>query len=349
MRQNQFPGVFLLLIALSCLMLAASPADARDQVRIVGSSTIYPLTTRVAEYFARLHHQLAPVVESTGTGGGFKLFCEGIGPSYADIVDASRPITAEEQANCAKNSVSDIAELKIGYDGIVLLAAQKSPAISLTSKQIYLALAREIPVNGKMIKNPFHRWSEISPSLPDMAIRVYGPPPTSGTRDLFGELLLDHGCSAFPVLSTMEKTDPGVFHQMCRTLRDDGAYINAGENDQMVIRKLQDDPSSFGVMGFNTLQRDHFAVRGISIDGIAPTYTNILDGSYRGSRALYLYVKSAHLELVKTLADFISTYMSTQVIGKDGFLTEDGLVPLHDSETVQTINIAQKLIARHAR
>ncbi|WP_417803641.1 substrate-binding domain-containing protein [Thalassospira lucentensis] len=318
------------------LVSAASVAQARDQVRIVGSSTIFPLTTKVAEYFAKTTGSPAPVVESTGSGGGFKLFCGGIGEQYPDIVDASRQITGSETAICAANSVRNISEIKIGYDGIVLLGSHEAPAMALTARQLYLALARTVPVNGASVPNPNVKWSDIDPSLPDLKIRVYGPPPTSGTRDLMGQLLLDKGCATFSDIANLENTDQDSFRLLCRTLREDGAYIQAGENDRLVISKLEKDPTSYGVMGFNNLDRNRDRLQGVPINGVKPNYDTILEGSYPGSRPLYLYVKDDHQQLVQSLADFVSTYVSDAVIGEEGLLADNGLVPLTAAERQET-------------
>lgn len=328
------------------LVFTTSAAQARDQVRIVGSSTIFPLTTKVAEHFAKTTGEPAPVVESTGSGGGFKLFCGGIGQPYPDIVDSSRQITGSETAICAANSVRNISEIKIGYDGIVLLGSHDAPAMSLTTRQIYLALARTIPVNGASVPNPHMKWSDIDPSLPDLKIRVYGPPPTSGTRDLLGQLLLDEGCATFADIAALETSDPDSFRLLCRTLRKDGAYIEAGENDRLVISKLEKDPTSYGVMGFNNLDRNRDKLQGMSINGVDPNYDTILEGRYPASRALYLYVKDDHQQLVRSLGAFVSTYVSDGVIGEEGLLADNGLVPLPDAEREITLSNAAKFTAK---
>ncbi|WP_339858801.1 substrate-binding domain-containing protein [Thalassospira alkalitolerans] len=327
------------------LMLATHVAQARDQIRIVGSSTIFPLTTKVAEYFGKTTGDRAPVVESTGSGGGFKLFCGGIGSQYPDIVDASRKITGSETAICAANSVRNISEIKIGYDGIVILGSRNAPTMALSARQLYLALARTIPVQGASVPNPNIKWSDIDADLPDIPIRVYGPPPTSGTRDLMGQLLMDKGCSTFGDLANLESTDIESFRLLCRTIREDGAYIEAGENDRLIISKLEKDPTSYGVMGFNNLDRNREAMQGIPINGIEPDYDTILDGSYPGSRALYLYVKDDHQELVRTLGAFITTYVSDAIIGDEGLLADNGLVPLPKDERVEALSQAKKFIA----
>ncbi|MCC9621337.1 substrate-binding domain-containing protein [Thalassospira sp. MA62] len=329
-------------VASMTIFSGVSGAAARDQIRIVGSSTLFPLTTKVAEHFAKTTDQPAPVVESTGSGGGFKLFCGGIGEQFPDIVDASRTITGSETAICAANSVRNISEIKIGYDGIVLLGSKDAPEMALSVRQLYLALARTVPVNGASVPNPYRKWSDIDPSLPALDIRVYGPPPTSGTRDLLGQLLLDKGCSTFSDIASLESSDPDSFRLLCRTIREDGAYIDAGENDRLVISKLEKDPTSYGIMGFNNLDRNRDRVQGVSINGVAPDYDTILDRSYPGARPLYLYVKDDHQQLVRSLGAFITTYMSDAMIGDDGLLSDNGLVPLSDPERSESLSAAAK-------
>lgn len=338
MRRTLALTAFAALIGLT----APTTAQARDQIRIVGSSTIFPLTTKVAEHFAKTTGEPAPVVESTGSGGGFKLFCGGIGSEFPDIVDSSRQITGSETAICAANSVQDISEIKIGYDGIVMLGSRDAPAMSLSARQLYLALARTIPINGASVPNPNVNWSDVDPSLPDLKIRVYGPPPTSGTRDLLGQLILDKGCATFSDIASLEVSDPESFRLLCRAIRDDGAYIEAGENDRLVISKLEKDPTSYGVMGFNNLERNRDRLQGIPVNGVEPDYETILDGSYPASRALYLYVKDDHEQLVQSLGAFVSTYVSDAVIGEDGLLAENGLVPLPPEERKDTLSQAAK-------
>ncbi|MDP2699403.1 substrate-binding domain-containing protein [Thalassospira sp.] len=326
--------------------LASASAQARDQVRIVGSSTIFPLTAKVSEHFARTTGQPAPVVESTGSGGGFKLFCGGIGDPFPDIVDASRPITGSEEAICAANSVHDITELAIGYDGIVLLGSKSAPELHLTTRQLYLALARTVPVQGASIPNPYQKWSDIDPRLPDLAIRVYGPPPTSGTRDSMAQLLMDAGCRDISDIAVLEAREPDSFRSLCRTLRDDGAYIEAGENDRLIISKLEKDPTSYGLMGFNNLERNRDTMRGAMIEGVLPDYDTIFDGRYAASRPLFLYVKNAHLQLVTTLGGFIDSYLSEAIIGPDGLLADNGLVSLADDDRAASIRAAGELTGK---
>ncbi|PKR54791.1 substrate-binding domain-containing protein [Thalassospira marina] len=325
---------------------SAGTAQARDQIRIVGSSTLYPLTAKVAEHYGKTTRKPAPVVESTGSGGGFKLFCGGIGEEFPDIVDASRPITGSERAVCAANSVRNISEIRIGYDGIVLIGSREAPSMKLSPRQLYLALARTVPVQGASVPNPYQKWSDIDADLPDLPIRVYGPPPTSGTRDLLGQLLMDRGCKTFADIAAMESTEPDSFRLLCRTMREDGAYIEAGENDRLLISKLEKDPTSYAVMGFNNLERNSNSLQGIPIAGIMPEYETILDGSYPGSRPLFLYIKDDHRQLVPELSAFVASYVSDGIIGEEGLLVNNGLVPLPESERAEALAEAQKFIAQ---
>ena len=341
MRRSVCSAVIALAVGVA---LGSGAAQARDQIRIVGSSTLFPLTAKVAEYYGKTTGKPAPVVESTGSGGGFKLFCGGIGEAYPDIVDASRPITGSERAVCAANSVRNISEIRIGYDGIVLIGSRKAPAMKLSPRQLYLALARTVPVQGASVPNPYKKWSDIDPNLPDLAIRVYGPPPTSGTRDLLGQLLMDRGCRTFADIAAMESAEPDSFRLLCRTMREDGAYIEAGENDRLLISKLEKDPTSYAVMGFNNLERNANSLQGIPIGGVTPNYDTILDGSYPGSRPLFLYVKDDHRQLVPELSSFIATYVSDAIIGPEGLLVDNGLVPLPESERKEALAEAQKFM-----
>lgn len=345
-RQLTKKLLFAGLIASLTFAIGANHAQAREQIRIVGSSTLFPLTTKVAEYFGKTTGEPAPVVESTGSGGGFKLFCGGIGADYPDIVDASRPITGTERAICAANSVRKITEIRIGYDGIVLVGSKNAPVMALSPRELFLALARTVPVNGASVPNPYQKWSDINPDLPDLPIRVYGPPPTSGTRDLLAQLLMDRGCRSFGDIAALEAREPESFRLLCGAMREDGAYIEAGENDQLLISKLEKDPTSYGIMGFNNLDRNLAALRGMAIGGVEPTYETILDHSYPGSRPLFLYVKDDHRQLVRPLRDFIATYISDTIIGPDGLLSDNGLVPLSRKERETALAPARQFIAK---
>ena len=318
----------------------AAAAEARDQIRIVGSSTVFPFSAAVAEQFGRTTEFKTPVVESTGTGGGFKLFCAGIGVDYPDISNASRAIKASEIENCAAHGITDITEVKIGYDGIVVANARSAPAYDLTVAQLWLALAKEVPVNGQLVTNPFRRWSDIDPSLPDAPIEVFGPPPTSGTRDAFVELVMDAGCAAFPEI---ESLDGDARKAACQTMREDGAFIEAGENDNLIVQKLEANPAALGIFGFSFLDQNADKVRGNAIAGVIPSFEAIADGTYPVSRPLFFYVKNAHVDLIPGIREFVAEFMSERASGEDGYLADKGLIPLpadeHDEVLTRAMNL----------
>lgn len=330
-------------VALATIALAGT-AEARDQIRIAGSSTVYPFTTTVAERFGKTTKFKTPVVESTGTGGGFKLFCQGPGVDTTDINDASRAIKKSEVEGCAKNGVKGITEIKIGYDGIVIANSKKSPKMKLTRRQLFLALAKVVPDGkGKLIPNPYKKWSDIDPSLPDNRIEVLGPPPTSGTRDAFDELGLEGGCKTFPEIATIKKTDKKKYKAVCQGIREDGAYIEAGENDVLIVRKLEANPKAFGVFGFSFLDQNADKIQGSIIDGVADSFENIASGKYPLSRPLFIYVKLAHVGVIPGIKEFVKEYSSERAWGPDGYLVDKGLIPMPDDERKKYREIALTL------
>lgn len=312
------------------LMGSATAAEARDQIRAVGSSTVYPFVTVVAEKFGKAGFK-TPIVESTGTGGGFKLFCAGAGEDSPDISNASRAIKSSEVELCKKNGVNNPIEVKIGFDGIVLANAVKAPTAVIKREQIFLGLARQVPVGGKLVNNPYKNWKEIDASLPDEAIEVYGPPPTSGTRDAFVELVMVEGCKKFKEFETAI-ADEKEREKACGLIREDGKYIEAGENDNLIIQKLVSNPVAFGIFGYSFLEQNADKVKGATIDGVAPTFDNIASAAYKVSRPLFVYVKREHLGTVKGLKEFATELASTKAIGDDGYLVAKGLIPLPADE-----------------
>jgi len=321
-----------------CVALAAGAADLnqRQHILIVGSSTAYPIVAAAAETISRNGGlSTAPVVESTGSGGGIKLFCAGVGLDTPDIVMASRSMKDSERASCVQHHVNDIREIKIGYDGIVIASAKDAPAFALSRRDLYLALAREVPAAtdpGRLVMNPYDNWREINPALPDMPIRVLGPPPTSGTRDILVETLLQSVCLQVPVLQAMHAKDPAEFAQHCHALREDGAYINAGENDARLVRKLLSDPGALGIFGYNFLDRNRDRLQAATIDGIAPEFDMIESAVYPLSRPLYIYVKPLHVRVVSGLEAFVEALTAPAAIGPDGYLIDHGLIPLPKRE-----------------
>lgn len=322
----------------------AGTAHARDQIRVVGSSTVYPFTTRVAEEFGRTTKFPTPIIESTGTGGGFKLFCSGVGVDTPDISNASRAIKKSEVESCTKAGVTGVTEIKIGYDGIVLANSKKSEQMDITLEQLYRALAKDLPDGkGGFAPNPYKTWSEVAPSLPNTRIEVLGPPPTSGTRDAFVELALEGGCKKIDAIAALEKTDPDKFKAVCHGIREDGAYVEAGENDVLIVRKLEANPAAFGVFGYSFLEQNQDKIQGSKINGVADTYENISSGDYPISRSLFIYVKKPHVGVIPGLQEFVVEFASDKASGPEGYLADKGLIALPDEEREKVQKVAKEL------
>ena len=337
---------------ISCLALAATlvapmAAQARDYISIVGSSTVYPFSTVVAEQFGKSGQFKTPKVESTGTGGGFKLFCGGIGVQHPDITNASRAIKSSEKENCANNGVKDIVEVKIGFDGIVLAHNKAAKPLELDLKQLYLALAKNVPdpkSGDKLVPNPYKMWSDIDPSLPKQKIEVLGPPPTSGTRDAFVELGMEGGCKGFPLLKEMKEKDEKDFKAACHMVREDGAFIEAGENDNLIVQKLGANKDAYGIFGYSFLEENLATVKPVIINGSRPTYESIADGAYPLSRPLFFYVKKAHVGMIPGIPEFVAEFTSDKAFGPDGYLADRGLIALPDDERKRVAENARKLV-----
>ena len=318
---------------LSLTFVLAAPAGARDRIRIVGSSTVYPFATAVAEEFGRHSQFKTPIIESTGSGGGIKLFCAGVGDGHPDIANSSRRIKASEVEQCAAAGVTEITEVKIGYDGIVIANAKGSKRYDLTLRQVFLGLAREVPTpSGKSVPNPYKTWKDVDPSLPAVKIEVLGPPPTSGTRDAFVELAMDAGCRTFPELAALEKSDKDAFQKACQSIREDGAWIDAGENDNLIVQKLVANKNALGVFGYSFLEENEDKVQGSLVGGNEPTFENIASGSYPLSRPLFFYVKNAHVIKVPGMREYIAEFTSEKAIGDTGYVTDKGLIPAPKAE-----------------
>ncbi|VFN05673.1 MAG: phosphate ABC transporter substrate-binding protein, PhoT family [Candidatus Kentron sp. G] len=353
-------------------ILAASiiggTAFARDYISVVGSSTVYPFATVVAEQFGKTTSFNTPKIESTGSGGGLKLFCAGVGIKHPDITNASRRIKASEVESCAQNGVTEIIEVKIGYDGIVFANAKKAPPIALTRKQIFMALAKQVPdpKTGELIDNPHKTWNEIDPALPALKIEVLGPPPTSGTRDAFAELALGGGAKAFPLLKKLRgfgadepaaikgamdklgiarsvydkmekkkgKAPKGkqLFKAIAHAVREDGVFVEMGENDNLIVQKLDTNPSAFGIFGYSFLEQNADKVRGARIDGVEPTFENISSGEYPVSRALFFYVKKAHVDNIPGMKGYLAEFTSEKAWGEEGYLADKGMIPMPGEE-----------------
>ena len=326
-----------LALAAAATVLVVSAAQARDQIRMVGSSTVYPFATAVAEQFGKGGKFRTPVVESTGSGGGFKLFCAGLGESHPDITNASRAMNKAEYETCTKNGIK-IAEVTIGYDGIVFANAKSAPNVNLTKGQIWMALARQVPVDGKLVNNPYQTWNEIDKSLPNEKIEVLGPPPTSGTRDAFSELVLEEGCKEISAAK-----DLGMTGSKCFALREDGHWVDAGENDNLMVQKLGANPAAFAVFGYSYLDQNSDKIKGATIEGVQPTFENIATGKYKVSRPLFFYVKLNHVGSIPGLKEYVTAFTSERAWGKDGYLSEKGLIPLPDDKRKSMAQSAQSL------
>ena len=330
-------------LAVVATVAIASQAVARDQIRIVGSSTVFPFSTTVAETFGNKGGFKTPVVESTGSGGGLKLFCAGVGEEHPDITNASRRIKKSEVEKCAKAGITDITEVKVGFDGIVLANSKAAAPVTLSKKQIFQALAKQVPIDGKLVDNPYKMWSDIDGSLPNVAIKVFGPPPTSGTRDAFSELALEGGAKAFPSLKALRKSDKKAFKAVAHAVREDGVYVEAGENDNLIVQKLVAEPEAVGVFGFSFLDQNADQIQGGVIGGVAPSFENISKGDYGISRSLFFYVKNAHVDKVPGIKEFIAEFTSEDAFGEFGYLTEKGLIPLSKEERMKVRTDATSL------
>tara|TARA_B100000886_G_scaffold181142_1_gene124230 strand:+ start:127 stop:1164 length:1038 start_codon:yes stop_codon:yes gene_type:complete len=308
---------------------------SRDQINVVGSSTVYPFSTVVAENFGNKTGIKVPKIESTGSGGGMKLFCKGLGTGHPDITNASRRIKKNEFNQCKENGI-DVVEIKVGYDGIVIANSKKAKLLNLTKRQIFLALAKQVPEGnkegGSLVDNPNKKWSDIDPNLPNKKIEVLGPPPTSGTRDAFNELAIEGGCKTFPKLKAIKKQDKKKYKAICRAVREDGAFIEAGENDNLIVQKLVENENAFGVFGFSFLIENEDKIQGSTVDGMTPTMETIADKSYGVSRPLYFYVKLAHVDVIPGIREFLAEYTSEDSWGPGGYLEERGMIPMPENE-----------------
>jgi len=317
-------------------------AAGRDTITVVGSSTVYPFTTVVAERFGKRTNFNTPKIESTGTGGGMKLFCAGAGINTPDITNASRRIKKSEFDMCQKNGVTGITEVLIGFDGIVIANSKKAQQYKLSLRDVFLALAKEVPApdgSEKLVENPYQTWKDVNPKLPNIKIEVLGPPPTSGTRDAFVELAMEGGCKTFPWIKAMKKKNKQQFKEVCHAVREDGKYIEAGENDNLIVQKLEANPNALGIFGYSFLDQNSDMLQGSVVNGVEPTFDSIADGSYVVSRPLYFYVKNAHVGKVPGIKEFIDEFTSEEAMGEEGYLTDRGLIPLSE-EKLQTVREA---------
>ena len=319
-----------IVAALVTAAALTSVAEARE-IRIVGSSTVYPFTTIVGETFAA-EGNAAPVIESTGTGGGMKLFCGGVGAEHPDFTNASRAIKSSEVEKCEANGVTPL-EMKVGYDGITFSNSTKSKQLEITPRELFQALAKDLPQeNGKLVPNPFTHWNQINPNFPATKIEVLGPPPSSGTRDAWLELVMESGCQTYGWVKDLKKADSKKYKGICHGIREDGAYVEAGENDNLIVQKLDNNPNAFGIFGYSFLDNNRDKLQGSVIAGVAPSFETIADGSYPASRALYVYAKKEHMDVIPGMREFMELYLSDDLAGQDGSLGDAGLIPLPQKE-----------------
>ena len=325
-----------LTLAISLLATSTSIfAAGRDTINVVGSSTVYPFSTVVAERFGKSTSFKTPKIESTGTGGGMKLFCAGAGIDTPDMSNASRRIKKSEFDKCQKNGVTGITEVLVGYDGIVIANSKKSNQMTVSRKDLFLALAKDVPAKDgseNLVANPYKLWNEVNPSLPAVKIEVLGPPPTSGTRDAFAELVLEGGCKQFSWIKAIKKQNKSRYKSICHGVREDHVYIEAGENDNLIVQKLSANPNAFGVFGFSFLDQNADKLQGSKVDGVEPTFEGIADGSYPVSRPLYFYVKNAHVGKIPGILEFLTEFTSEASMGEEGYLTDKGLIPLGEEK-----------------
>ena len=317
-------------------LLAASQIQAadRDYISVVGSSTVYPFSTVVAERFGKSTAFKTPKIESTGTGGGMKLFCAGNGLNTPDISNASRRIKATELQMCHENGVEEVVEVLIGYDGIVVANEINSHDFSFSLKDLFLALAKEVPTDkeGELVANPYTMWNEVNPELPAVKIEVLGPPPTSGTRDAFVELAMEGGCTHFLWIKATKDSDKPKYKSICHSIREDGVYVEAGENDNLIIQKLQNNTDALGIFGFSFLDQNTDLVKGSQIGGASPEFETIASGEYTISRPMYFYVKKAHVTEIPGMNEFLAEFTSEKAIGQEGYLSDKGLIPLNEEK-----------------
>lgn len=315
----------------SLLMIVLVQAAERKTINVVGSSTVFPFSAVVAENFGKSSSFKTPKIESTGSAGGIKLFCSGTGIDAPDVVNASRRMKATEFVLCKKNGVTDITEILIGFDGIVIANSNKAPQFGLTRQQLFQALAKEVPnPNGSenFVPNPYNKWSDIDASLPNTAIEILGPPLTSGTRDTLSELVLKGGCQQYGWTTQRIKQNKKQYRRICRSIREDGLFIEAGENDNLIVKSLEANPNALGLFGYSFLEQNADTLHAVKIEGLAPTFATIASGEYKLSRPLYFYVKNAHIGKIPGIKEYIELFISEDAVGDGGFLVDKGLIPL---------------------
>lgn len=319
-------------VAAAAISLTSVNAFARDSISIVGSSTVYPFATAVAEKFGKTTSFKTPTIESTGSGGGAKLFCNGVGTEHPDVTNASRRMKQSEFEKCTANGV-EVIEVLIGFDGIAVANSKKAAQLSLTRKDLFLALAKDVPNpdgSETLVANPYKTWKDLNPALPAIEIEVLGPPPTSGTRDAFAELAMEGGCKSFGFISGWKKSDKSKYKATCHTVREDGVYVESGENDNLIVKRLESNPSALGIFGFSFLEENSSKVQGSLVEGVEPTFESIAAKDYKISRPLYFYIKKNHVGVVPGIQQYAAEFTKESTWGSDGYLAERGMIPLSD-------------------
>ncbi|MGD9298721.1 PstS family phosphate ABC transporter substrate-binding protein [Thiohalocapsa sp.] len=336
----------LLAVAVVSAATASTGALARDTINIVGSSTVFPFATAVAEQFGNTTDFPTPKIESTGSGGGMKLFCAGVGVEHPDITNASRRMKVSEFEQCQENGVDEVVEVKIGYDGIAMANSKESDQLELSPRDVWLALAKDVPNpegGEELVANPYKTWQDVNPDLPNVAIEVLGPPPTSGTRDAFAELAMESGCKSFDWIKAMKSEDKDQYKAVCHAVREDGPYVEAGENDNLIVQKLEANPDAVGIFGFSFLDQNSDKLQGSKIDGVAPTFESIASGEYPVSRSLYFYVKKAHVGTVPGIEEYVTEFTSDKAWGPEGYLADKGLIPLPEDMRADVAKAVQSM------
>ncbi len=341
-------AVAAIILGVAAISGSAHAQVSRDTIRIVGSSTVYPFATVVAQHLGKASGFETPTIESTGSGGGFKLFCAGVGAQHPDIANASRAMLKPEFDACQQQGVTEIVEVKIGFDGITVAHSAGAKPIALTRKELWLALARQVPDpdgGSEFVPNPYQTWKQLNPALPDHRIEVLGPPLTSGTRDSFVELVLEVGCNQMPQVKAMATTDAQQHKAICQTMREDGGYVEIGENDSLIVQKLVADPNAIGIFGYSFLDQNRDTLQAVPIEGVKPATDTIATGKYAISRPLYFYVKKAHLGLIPGIREYVAEFTSLKAWGPKGYLAARGLIPLPDGERKVVSATAREMIA----
>lgn len=315
------------MAAAALAVASGANAQSREQLRGVGSSTVFPFSTMIAEEFANMTGNPAPVIESTGSGGGMQIFCQGVGVAHPDLTGASRPMKQSEYELCQENGVEEISEQVVGFDGIALATSRDGEAFDITLAELYLALAAEVPVDGEIVDNPHTTWADVNPDFPDSEIQVMGPPPTSGTRDAWVEMVMEAGCSEFEAVQALEESDEVRYEEVCQRMREDGRFIETGENDNLIVQRLNSNTEAYGIFGYSFFYENQDSLQTVSIEGVNPSEETIADESYPVSRSLFIYYKNAHRGVIPGLEEFIEEATSEAAIGPNGYLTDIGLVP----------------------